>query len=72
MARSLSKLVNDLSEGIHRINCKFEQDDKKCEKCEIKYKYCHCFLEYTKFKDDLIEYKCLVCNKSCQAMFYKS
>ena len=24
------------------------------------------FLEYTNFKDDLIEFKCLVCNKSCQ------
>ena len=27
--------------------------------CRIKYKYCDCFLEYTNFKDDLIEYKCL-------------
>ena len=24
----------------------------------IKYKYCDCFLDYTNFKDDLIEYKC--------------
>ena len=30
-ANSLSNLVNNLSEGIHRIKCKFGHDDKKCE-----------------------------------------
>ena len=59
-----SSLSNNLSEGIHRIKCKFEHDDKKCETCGIKYKYCDCFLEYMNFKDDLIEYKCLCCNKN--------
>ena len=34
--------------------------------CGIKYKYCDCFLEYRKFKDDLIEYECLYCNKNYQ------
>ena len=34
----------------------------------IKYKYC-CFLEYTNFKDDLIKYKCLFCNKNYQHKF---
>ena len=29
MATSLSNLVNNLSEGIHRIKCKFGRDDKK-------------------------------------------
>ena len=29
----------------------------------MKCKYCDCFLECTNFKDDLIEYKCLNCNK---------
>ena len=38
-------------------------------KREIKYKYCDCFLEYTNFKGDLIEYKCLSCNKSYQRKF---
>ena len=66
MASSLSNLVNNLSEGIHRIKCKFTHDDKKCETCRIKSKYCNCFLEYTSFKDDLIEYKCLCCNKNYQ------
>ena len=42
MASSLSNLVNNLSEGIHRIKCKFGHDDKKCEVCRIKYKYCDC------------------------------
>ena len=39
MASSLSNLVNNLSEGIHRIKCKYGHDDKKCETCGIKYKY---------------------------------
>ena len=66
MASLLSNLVNNLSEGIHRIKCKFGLDDKKYETCGIKYEYCNCVLEYTNFKDDLIEYKCLNCNKSYQ------
>ena len=31
MASSLSKLVNNPSEEIHRIKCKFGQNYKKCE-----------------------------------------
>ena len=46
MARSLSNLVNDLSERIHRIKCKYGHDYKKCEISGIKYKYYDCFLEY--------------------------
>ena len=57
MSSSLSNLVNNLSEGLHRIKCKLEHDNKKCETCGIKYKYCDCFLEYTNSRDD--------CNKSC-------
>ena len=66
---SLSNLVNNLSKGPHRIKCKFIHDNKNCEICRIKYKYCVCFLEYKNFKDDLIEYKCLSCNKSYQPKF---
>ena len=54
---------------IHRIKCKYIHDNKKCETCGIKYKYCDCFLEYTNFEDDLIEYKVLLCNKNCQRQF---
>ena len=32
----------------------------------MKYKNCDCFLEYIKFKDDLIEHKCLCCYKHYQ------
>ena len=69
MASSLSNLVNDFSEGIHRIKCKFEHSDKKCETYGIKYKYCNYFLEYTSFKDNLIEYKCLCCSKNYENKF---
>ena len=69
MESSLSNLVNNLSEGLHRIKCKLGLDDKKCETCRNKYKYCDCFLEYTNFKDDLMEYKCLSCNKSYRQKF---
>ena len=34
---SLSNLVKNLSDGIHRIKCKFEHDDKNCETCGVKY-----------------------------------
>ena len=47
MASSLSNLVNNLSEGIHRIKCKFEHADKKCEICGIRYKNSNSFLKYT-------------------------
>ena len=50
LVRSLSNLVNNLSEGIHRIKCKFGHDDKECK--TFRTKYWGCFLEYTKFKVD--------------------
>ena len=41
IASSLSNLLNNLSEGIHKIEC------EHCNKC---------YLEYTNAKDDLIKY----------------
>ena len=41
----------NLSEGIYRIKSKFRHDDKICETCGIKYKYCDCFLEYSNSKN---------------------
>ena len=35
MASSLSKLVNNLADGIDKLKCKYEQ--KKSETCENKY-----------------------------------
>ena len=63
IASSLSNFVNNLSEGIHRIKCKFGHDDKKYETWEVKYKHCNCFLEYTNL--------CFCCNKSYQRKFDK-
>ena len=67
MASYLSNLVNNLSEEI--MKCQFGHDDKKCETCGIKYKYCDRFLEYANFRDDLIDFKCFCCNKNYQYNF---
>ena len=40
MTSSLSNLVSNLSEGIHKIKCKYRHNDKKCETCQIKCKHC--------------------------------
>ena len=48
MTSSLSNLVDNLQEGIHKTKCKD----------------CHCFLEYESFKDNLIKYKCLPCKNN--------
>ena len=62
MASSLSNIISDLAEGI-------QMNDKKYETFGIKYIDYNCFLEYTNFEDNLIEYKCLCCNKNYQKKF---
>ena len=47
-ASSSSNLVDNLTEGIHKIKCK----------------NCDCFIEYESVKGNLIKYKCLSCNKN--------
>ena len=54
MANSLSNLVSNLAEGLQKIKCKYWRDIDKCENCEVKYKDCGSFLEYTNVKDNLI------------------
>ena len=67
MESSLLNLVNYVSEGIYKVKCKYGHNDKKCEICRIKYKYCDCFYEYTNFKDRTqIVYKWLYYNKNYQ------
>ena len=66
MTSSLSILVNNLTEGIHKTKFKHGHDYEKCETCWIKYKDCECFLEYTNFYDGLKEYRCLCRNKNHQ------
>ena len=68
MASSLSNLVNNLAEGIHKIKFKYGHHDKKCE-TRIKSKYCKCCLKYTSIIDDLVEYNCLCCKKKYQRKF---
>ena len=36
MASSLSNLVNNLSEGIHKVKCKHGHEDKNYKTCGIK------------------------------------
>ena len=60
-------IAQDLCQPHFQI--KFRHDVKKCEACGIKCKYCNCFLEYITFEDDLIEYKCLCCDKNYQHKF---
>ena len=55
MAGSSSNFVNNISKVIAKILCKHWHEDKKCQTFKIKYKYCHYFLEYANFKNDLIE-----------------
>ena len=55
MTSSLSNLVNNIAEKIHRTKCKYGHDNKKWETCRIKYKKCELFLEYINLKDNLIK-----------------
>ena len=71
MTSALSIFFNNLAEQIHKIRCKYGHNDKKFETCEIRYKDCNFSLEYTKFKNDLIEYNCLCCNKNFKKSLIK-
>ena len=53
MATSLSNLVDNLTERIHKIRCKD----------------CNCLLEYESVKNSLIKYKCLACDKEYSIKF---
>ena len=53
MESSLSNVVNNLAQRIHKIKWKYCHDDKKCQTCGIKYRDCGCFLKYINVKDNL-------------------
>ena len=72
MAISLSNLVKNFAEGIHKVKCKYEHNDKKCETCGIKKKDYECCLKYTGVKYYFTEYKFLCCNKNYQKVFDKN
>ena len=44
MTSSLSNLVNNLSEGIHRFKCKFGHDDKNVKLVELNISIATVFL----------------------------
>ena len=69
MESFLSNLVNNIFQETHETKCKHGHDDKKCETCVITLEVRDVFLEYTNFKDNSIEYKCLCCNKNNQQKF---
>ena len=69
MASSLSGLVNNLAEGVHKIKCKYEHNNKKIEPCGVRYKDCEWCLKYPSVKNYLIEYKYIYCSKICQKKF---
>ena len=54
MASSLSNLINNLAEGIHKVKYKYGHNDR--------YKDCDSCLGYTDLKDDFIGWKCSCCN----------
>ena len=71
MASLLSNIVHNLAEWIHKTKRKYGHNDNNCETCWIKYKDYDSFLKYTNFKDDLIENKCLCCNKNYKKVWWK-
>ena len=56
MTTALSNLVDNLTEGIHKI----------------KSKVFDCFLQYEIVKDNLIKHKCLPCNKDYSKILTKN
>ena len=54
-----------------KIKCKYGHDDKKWETCGVTYGVCDYYFEYTYLRKDLIEYKCLCCNKNYQQVWWK-
>ena len=66
MASSLSNLLYNLAERIHKIKLWIYLIVKNKKTCEIKHKDYESYLEYTNVKDNLTEYQCLCCCKNCQ------
>ena len=71
MASSLSNLVNNLSERIDKIKCKYGHDDKKMLNLSNYIQSMRLFSWTNKLKDDLIEYICLSSNKNYKQTFHE-
>ena len=53
--RFMASSLSNLAEGIHKIKCKDEHDNEKCEACKIKQINCDCYLEYANVKDNTVQ-----------------
>ena len=69
MVSSLSNLVNNLVEGIHKIKYEYGHDNNTFETYKVKDKYCECCVEYAKFKNELVVFKCFFFNKNYHKEF---
>ena len=54
------------------IKFKFGHDNKKCKTCRIAYKKLRALSWYKSIRDNLIEYKCVMCNKNYPKRFDKN
>ena len=55
MASTLSYLLNNISEGIHKVKCKYGHNEKNVKLVELDSKNATGFFEHVKFKDHSIE-----------------
>ena len=55
MSTSLSKLIDNLSEGLHNYKCK----------------YCKSYLDYVTIKDNQLIFRCFSCKKNYEKDFNK-
>ena len=64
MTNSLQNFINNLSEGINRIKCKFRHGDKNVKYVELDISIATVF-----YKDMSKEYKRFCCNKNYKHKF---
>ena len=62
MASLLSNLVDNLAEGIQWVKRRYRHDNETQKTCGID-------LEYKSIRDDLIECRCLCCNKNYEKTY---
>ena len=75
MVSPLSSFVNNLIEGIHKTKCKHWHENKNVKLVELNIGIVTVLLNTQNLKmitEDLIEYKCLYCNKKYQHEFDKN
>ena len=65
-ARFMNSFLSNLADNVAEVKWKYGRDNEQCPACEIKCKYCECFFAYQNFKNNLLKYKCLCCNKNYQ------